>query len=92
MSKDKLSRDVKKEIPQTEFPDIGVGIYRTTTSFIVLMLSLEDPDSRADILASAIAEMGINIDDVRDRLDRRMCKKCHLDLATLCKRRGFCER
>lgn len=89
--KDKLALP-KKDIPQVRFPSVGTGIMRSTASYIVLLLSLESPGSRADVVASALTEMRINIDDVADRMDVRMCKKCHLDLATICKRRGHCER
>lgn len=61
-----LSRDVKREIPQVKFPSIGVGIMRSTAAYIVLLLSLESPAHRASIITSALEEMGITIEDLKE--------------------------
>jgi hypothetical protein len=79
-------------VSQVEFPSIGVGILRSTASYIVLFLTLEHPDSRASIIADAMRELGVKLEDVADQMDRTMCPKCHLDLQSLCTRRGYCER
>jgi hypothetical protein len=79
-----------REIPKVEFGSLGVGTLRTSTSYIVLLLNLEDPGDRADIIASAMEQMGISLEDVADYFDTTICPKCQVHLARVCRGYGRC--
>lgn len=52
--------------PQMVFPSmqLGIGTMRATGNLIALLLHLEHPEDRAGILAWAVRDMGISIDDL----------------------------
>lgn len=50
--------------PEVEFEDIGIGTMRSSGTYIALMLQLESPGSRADILGWTAKKMGIPLQDL----------------------------
>jgi hypothetical protein len=78
-------------ISKVEFRASGLGAMRSTGEIITLLLSLEDPYERAEIVAHVIREMRVDFEVVTDCMDQRPCPRCHLDRKSFCERRGYCE-
>lgn len=49
--------------PQIDFPQIGLGLHRTTGGLVVLLLHTEAIAQRAGILAWAARDLGIPLDE-----------------------------
>jgi len=58
------SMDLSSVPPQVEFEDMGLGTLRSSGTYIALMLQLETPESRADILGWTAKKMGIELADL----------------------------
>jgi uncharacterized damage-inducible protein DinB len=50
--------------PQIDFPQIGLGMHRTTGGMIVMLLHTEEIHHRASILAWAARDLGIPLNEL----------------------------
>lgn len=72
---------VAGEIPQVDFPDIGLGTCRSSGTMIALLLALEEPFSRAEILVHIAKKFGITLAELAGEYNDSMCPKCGCSLA-----------
>lgn len=76
-----INTQVTNEIPQVDFPNIGLGTRRSSGTIIALLLALEEPFSRAEILVHIAKKFGITLNELTDKYNDTMCEKCGVSMA-----------
>lgn len=61
-------------------PDVGYGTSRTSGTYIMLLLSLENHVSRAEILVDVARQLGVTLEELVGRYNDSMCPKCGISL------------
>lgn len=89
MEKD-VSTHVASEIGQVDFPDCGLGTCRASGTIIALMLALEEPFSRAEILVDIAKKFGITLEELSENYNDSMCPKCGVSRADHRQNSGEC--
>jgi len=60
---------------QLELPSIGLGIQRTSGTYLALLLHLE-ADQAASVLVEAAKDVGITLEQITEIWNDKMCHKC----------------
>jgi len=71
-----IDTQVAGEMPQVDFPDIGLGTCRSSGTMIALLLALEEPFSRAEILVHIAKKFGISLAELIEEYNDSMCSTC----------------
>ncbi len=66
--------------PKIDFDGRGLGYTFSVGSMIMMLLSLDDIEDRAGILAEVCKDMKINPQDVVDEYNDKPCPKCGFSL------------
>lgn len=61
---------------QAEIANVGLGTMRSAGTYIGLLLQAEDPGDRASVLVDVMQTLGIPLEEVADRYNARLCKRC----------------
>ena len=70
-------RGLLNSIPgKIEVESIGIGIMRSAGFYIGLLLQLEDPSDRHNVLADVMQELAMSPEEVADSFYRKMCLRC----------------
>ncbi len=66
--------------PKVDFDGRGLGYMFSVGSMIIMLLSLDDIEARANILAGVCKDMKINPQDIVDEYNDKACDKCGFSL------------
>ena len=87
--KDDVKSDKVKQIPQVDIPSIGLGVMRTSSTIIAVLLQAEDNHSRKEILANMMKQFGFDPQDIAELYHDKSCSKCGISLY-MHKKHGGC--
>lgn len=85
-----ITTEPKKIIGKIEIPSVGVGEMRASASWLIVMLSAEDPSMRPAIILETMKYLGITIEDLQAQADDKMCPQCGISLLAHEQNNGKC--
>ena len=90
MSNGDISAKVFREIPEVDLPSIGLGTCRSSGTYIIALLQLENPGDRVSILVDAAKQLGITLGQIKEEYTDTMCPECGMSMAAHKQNGGEC--
>jgi len=77
----KVSTEVKEPIPAVDFPVQGFGTCHSSGTIVALLMALEEPEQRAQILVDVMKQFGVTLEEIEGIYNDHACSECGMSMA-----------